>query len=134
LQDTPQFPVPQQTFSDGRQSTSAPAPIRFSNSTPQYFAFLNYSPHRVVFNNAEYPTAMHLHEAMKFLPNNPSFAERIRTCPDVQQVYPLSEELADRDPTSVREDWSAAYLPSVRLSSSFLIPRLIYTFVRRWSR
>ncbi|KAJ6591820.1 hypothetical protein DFH09DRAFT_1138010 [Mycena vulgaris] len=114
-QDMPQFPVPQQAFSDSQQQpfVAPPAPIRFSGSTPQYLAFLNYSPHPIVYRDAEYPSAMHLHEAMKYLPNNPSFAELIRVCPDISAVHPLSEDLTRKAPNSVRSDWGSAYLPSM---------------------
>ncbi|KAJ7460556.1 hypothetical protein FB451DRAFT_1181589 [Mycena latifolia] len=114
VQDPPQFPVPQQAFGDAQQAPFAaalPAPIHFSRSTPQYFAFLNYSPHPIMYNDVEYPSAMHLHEAMKYLPNNPALAERIRACPDISGVHPLSEELTRMSPDAVRSDWGTAYLP-----------------------
>ncbi|KAJ7743176.1 hypothetical protein B0H16DRAFT_1562120 [Mycena metata] len=107
LQDPP-FPVPRQNLSDG--SFMSPAPIRFNGSTPPYNAFLNYSPHRIVYNDIEYPSAMHLHEAMRFLPNDPTLAQRIRSCPDGAQVHPLSEQLARDYPASTRSDWPTAYL------------------------
>ncbi|KAJ7180435.1 hypothetical protein C8R46DRAFT_1069435 [Mycena filopes] len=111
-QDRP-FPVPRQNSNDGQQTFMSP--IRFSGATPDYYAFLNHSPYRVMYNGGYnndlyYPTVMHLHEAMRFLPNDPALAERIRTCPDVAQVHPLSEELARLYPTSVRSNWATAYL------------------------
>ncbi|KAJ6618895.1 hypothetical protein B0H10DRAFT_1794657 [Mycena sp. CBHHK59/15] len=96
----PQFPVPE---------PATAAPVRFSGTS--HVAFLNYSPHHIIYNGAEYPSAMHLHEALKFLPHNPGFAERIRNCPDVAGVHPLSEELARSSPNAVRPDWAAVYLP-----------------------
>ncbi|KAF7356801.1 S5A-REDUCTASE domain-containing protein [Mycena venus] len=103
------------SISDGRRSTapSIRTPIRFSSATPEYFAFLNYSPHHIIYAETDYPSAMHLHEALKYLPNNPSFAERIRNCPDVGQVHVLSEQLENQDPNAVRSDWPAVYLPSM---------------------
>ncbi|KAJ7636014.1 hypothetical protein DFH06DRAFT_1219737 [Mycena polygramma] len=110
-QNTPHFPVPQQNFSEATPRTQRRPPLRFSSSTPEYSAFLNYSPYRIVYNNVEYPTAMHLHEAMKY--TNPDFVERIRSCPDVAQVYPLSEQLSRTSPESVRPDWSSMYLSTM---------------------
>ncbi|KAJ7257874.1 hypothetical protein B0H12DRAFT_1110387 [Mycena haematopus] len=109
-------PVPpfsaSQAGSDGRRSIASTVrpPIRFSISTPQYHAFLTYSPHRVVYDEVTYPTAMHLHEALKYLPTNPAFAERIRTCPDAAGIHALSTQLETSSPNSVRPDWSAVYL------------------------
>ncbi|KAJ7074911.1 hypothetical protein B0H15DRAFT_868529 [Mycena belliarum] len=90
---------------------AGPAPIRFSRSTTNYLAFLMYSPHHIVYRDVEYPSAMHLHEAMKYLPNNPALAERIRACPDITGVHPLSTELSRMYPDAVRSDWGTAYLP-----------------------
>ncbi|KAJ7695159.1 hypothetical protein B0H17DRAFT_1056657 [Mycena rosella] len=113
--EAPQFPVPQQAFGDAQQTpfTAAPgpAPIRFSGATPEYLAFLNYSRHPIMYRDAEYPSAMHLHEAMKYLPHKPDFAERIRRCPSIGAVHPLSEELKHMSPDAVRSDWGTAYLP-----------------------
>ncbi|KAJ7924157.1 hypothetical protein B0H13DRAFT_1601952 [Mycena leptocephala] len=98
----------------GQPPAPAPStPIRFSGATPQFIPFLNYSPHRVMYQDAEYPSAMHLHEAMKFLPKNPAFAERIRTCADVARVYVLSEELTRQSPNAVRSDWASVYLSTM---------------------
>ncbi|KAJ6581270.1 hypothetical protein B0H19DRAFT_850909, partial [Mycena capillaripes] len=72
--------------------------------------FLTYSLHRVVYQDVEYPTAMHLHEAMKYLPNNPEFAERIRNCP-ITQLHHFSEDLIQTSPDAVRADWPTVYLP-----------------------
>ncbi|KAF8196668.1 hypothetical protein K438DRAFT_1456800, partial [Mycena galopus ATCC 62051] len=72
--------------------------------------FLNYSPHRIMYNEVMYPTAMHLHEALKFMPNNPAFADRIRTCFDPAQIGALSTQLERQDPNSVRSDWMTVHL------------------------
>ncbi|KAJ7337534.1 hypothetical protein DFH08DRAFT_705532 [Mycena albidolilacea] len=95
----------------GQPPAPAPlTPIRFSGFTPEFIPFLNYSPHRVIYQNAVYPTAMHLHEAMKFLPNSPAFAERIRACADVGRVHVLSKKLTRQSPNAVRSDWVSVYL------------------------
>ncbi|KAJ6585543.1 hypothetical protein B0H19DRAFT_871500, partial [Mycena capillaripes] len=78
-----------------------------------YAGFLHNSPHSVVYNNAEYPSLLHLHEAMKFLPNNPHLAERIRCCLGAREVYPLSDELTRLYPDAVRSDWPTLYLTSM---------------------
>ncbi|KAJ7126623.1 hypothetical protein C8R43DRAFT_1028645 [Mycena crocata] len=108
LHDPPQqFPVPQPAFGDRQE----PFVVRFSGSTPQYHAFLNYSPHAVMYHDVRYPSAMHLHEAMKYLPHNPGFAERIRSCLDFSTLQHLTDELARTYPDAIRADWGTQYLP-----------------------
>ncbi|KAF7370801.1 S5A-REDUCTASE domain-containing protein [Mycena sanguinolenta] len=104
-----------QASSDGRRSTapSVRLPIRFSSETPEYHGFLTYSAHRVMYNDVIYPTAMHLHEALKYLPVDPAFAERIRACPDPGEVHTLSAELQRQSPNSVRPDWPTVFLQSM---------------------
>ncbi|KAJ7024030.1 hypothetical protein C8F04DRAFT_969483 [Mycena alexandri] len=46
---------------------------------PQYNNFMNRSPHPIVYNNKEYPTAEHLFQAFKYMENRPDIAERLRT-------------------------------------------------------
>ncbi|KAJ7224504.1 hypothetical protein GGX14DRAFT_694201 [Mycena pura] len=103
------MPVPP-TPADLQNYAQTQQPIRFSGSTPQYAAFLNYSPHRIIYNDKDYPTAMHMHEAMKFLPANPALAERIRMCPDVTEVYSISADLERLFPDAVRSDWPVEYI------------------------
>ncbi|KAJ7286331.1 hypothetical protein C8J57DRAFT_1287346 [Mycena rebaudengoi] len=104
---SPNMPMP--------MPATAPEPIRFSGATQRYFAFLNYSPHRIMYQGVEYPSAMHLHEAMKYMPHNPALAERIRQCPSVADVHPLSEELTrNGGPRAVRADWGEVYLSLMR--------------------
>ncbi|KAJ7286324.1 hypothetical protein C8J57DRAFT_1051547, partial [Mycena rebaudengoi] len=79
--------------------------------------FLNDSPHRIIYQGAMYPSAMHLHEAMKYMPHNPAIAERIRRCPSVADVHPLSlsEELTrNGGPHAVRAGWGEVYLSLMR--------------------
>ncbi|KAF7309600.1 Phosphoinositide phospholipase C [Mycena indigotica] len=93
------------------QQTAEAPPIRFSGNSYEFAGLLNYSPHRVVYGGREYPTAMHLHEAMKFLPDNLALAERIRHCPDVTQVYAVSQDLVDQfGEAAVRSDWADNYI------------------------
>ncbi|KAJ7480096.1 hypothetical protein B0H11DRAFT_1267163 [Mycena galericulata] len=94
--------------SGNEQPSSSLAPLRFSSSF--FPGFLNYSPHRIVYNDIEYPSAMHLHEAMKYLPDHPELAERIRHCSDVYSLLPLSEQLASEAPNAVRSDWASVHL------------------------
>ncbi|KAG6872718.1 hypothetical protein C0995_007285 [Termitomyces sp. Mi166 len=69
-------------------------PIYFNQDT-EYAPFLNHSPHSVSYERVRYPTATHLIEAMKFLPedkHNRGIAELIRKCVDLADVYRLSHE------------------------------------------
>lgn len=81
--------------------------IEFSQaSLPE---FVNHSPHRVMYKNKIYPSAMHLHEAMKFLETKPELAETIRTTENVEDVYPLTASLQ----AWVRPDWGTVFLEKV---------------------
>ncbi|KAK7030607.1 S5A-reductase domain-containing protein [Favolaschia claudopus] len=122
----PQFsPQPgssrRQSAGSARRQSTGPAvasqgrgPTLFSFDTPDYHGFLNYSPHRIVYQDRTYPTAMHLHEALKYMPTNPAYAERIRLCPKPEDVYTLSTQLENQSPSSVRADWPTVYLESMR--------------------
>lgn len=91
-------------------------PIRFDH-TGSYAGFVNHSNHRVMYKNKMYPTALHLLEAMKFT-HRPDLQERIRTCKDVHDMYPLSASLQEH----VRSDWGQVFLQIVRgLFLSFFI-------------
>ncbi|KAJ7776900.1 hypothetical protein DFH07DRAFT_32385 [Mycena maculata] len=45
----------------------------------QYYGFTNWAPHRVKYNDKEYPTSEHLFQAFKYIDNRPDIAEMIRT-------------------------------------------------------
>ncbi|KAG1752408.1 uncharacterized protein EDB91DRAFT_1044509 [Suillus paluster] len=79
-------------------------PVKFDH-IGELSGFVNHSPHRVLYRNKMYPTAMHLLEAMKFT-EHPELQERIRTCTDVGDMYPLSASFQDR----VRPDWGLVFL------------------------
>jgi len=83
-------------------------PIKFDH-TGELSGFVNHSPHRVLHRNKMYPTAMHLLEAMKFTAH-PEIQERIRTCKDVGDMYPLSASFQQY----VRPDWGQVFLHTVR--------------------
>ncbi|KAK0190371.1 hypothetical protein F5146DRAFT_551255 [Armillaria mellea] len=72
--------------------------ITFDN---EYRDFCNHSFHRVMYNNQTYDTAMHLFEAMKFLPDNPQLADNIRLCKNIGDVFPMSANFAQYQ----RSDW-----------------------------
>ncbi|KAF8547014.1 DUF1768-domain-containing protein [Imleria badia] len=79
-------------------------PVKFDH-TGDYAGFVNHSPHRVMYKNKMYPTALHLLEAMKFT-HQPALQERIRTCRDVNDMYPLSASFQEH----VRSDWGQVFL------------------------
>ena len=87
-------------------------PIHF-NHIGELSGFVNHSPHRVLYRNKMYPTAMHLLEAMKFIAH-PDIQERIRTCKDVSDMYPLSASFQQY----VRPDWGQVFLKTVRMFHS----------------
>lgn len=88
-------------------------PVTFSHQSDELAGFMNHSAHRVLHQNKTYPSALHLHEAFKFMDHRPELAERIRHCARVQEVYPLSASLQDQ----VRPDWGQVFLGKVCLYS-----------------
>ncbi|KAF4619526.1 hypothetical protein D9613_004868 [Agrocybe pediades] len=84
---------------------TSPPPVMF-NQDGQYNGFLNHSPHRIIYRNQTYPTALHLHEAMKFIDHRPEIAETIRRCLDVHSVYPISAQYQEHQ----RSDWYLKYI------------------------
>jgi len=70
---------------------------------------MNHSPHRVLYQNKLYPSALHLLEALKFIAHRPDLGERIRGVKDVQDVYPLSASMQE----FVRPDWGQVFLQMV---------------------
>ncbi|KAJ3734614.1 hypothetical protein DFJ43DRAFT_137205 [Lentinula guzmanii] len=81
-------------------------PLIFTQFSPSYQGFFPHSPHRVMYNNAIYPTATHLHEALKYLPSHPTIAAQIRLCVNLNDVYPLSAA----NTGYVRPDWGNIFL------------------------
>jgi hypothetical protein len=94
---TPTTPVP--------PIPSSPPAIRF-DQFGKHAMFMNHSPHRVVWNNKTYPTALHLHEALKFMESRPDVAEQIRACERPEDVYPLSAAFQQYQ----RPDWGNVYM------------------------
>lgn len=109
------IPPPGPTASTMPVPTHGP-PIKFDH-TGDYAGFVNHSHHRVMYKNKMFPTALHLLEAMKFT-HRPDLQERIRTCKDVNDMYPLSASFQEH----VRLDWGQVFLQIVRgpVSFSFL--------------
>ena len=87
-----------------------PPTIKF-DQVGSYTQFMNHSPHRVVWKGLQYPTALHLHEALRFLDHRPDIAEQIRRCGSVHEVYPLTAKYVDQQ----RPDWGEQFLPLVCL-------------------
>ncbi|KAF8076853.1 hypothetical protein FPV67DRAFT_1406118 [Lyophyllum atratum] len=89
------------------RAQAAPQPMIDSDASPdqpiyfdqdsEYSYYLIHSPHPVFHEGQEYPTAAHLLEALKFLPDHPEIAERIRQCDDTEEVYQLSAEYAQHE-------------------------------------
>ncbi len=63
-----------------------------------------------MYDNKIYPTAMHLHEAMKFMDHKPELVEPIRACESVEEVYPLAARFA----AWVRPDWGRVFVDKVK--------------------
>ena len=85
-------------------------PVRF-NGYGEHSGLLYHSPHRVMYQDELYPTALHLFEALKFLEHRPDLADRIRLCEHVEDVTAISASFADY----TRRDWGNVALATVRL-------------------
>ncbi|KAF5386371.1 hypothetical protein D9757_006627 [Collybiopsis confluens] len=88
-----------------RPSTPLP-PFILMQSSRTYQGFLPHTPHRIIYQNKTYPTASHLHEALKYLPAHPEIASIIRSCAslrDVRQVKAVNRRW-------VRSDWGKVFL------------------------
>ncbi|KAF8462184.1 hypothetical protein DFH94DRAFT_640741 [Russula ochroleuca] len=70
---------------------------------------LHYSPHSVLYEDKQYPTALHLFEACKFLPDWPDLADRVRQCQHIDQVTSTSAGLAN----FIRPDWGNVMLSTM---------------------
>ncbi|KAF8885768.1 hypothetical protein BD779DRAFT_657778 [Infundibulicybe gibba] len=83
------FPMPAPSPAPGPSQTqptnaaSDSSHVRF-NQQSRFAGFMNHSPHRVLYANKTYPSATHLHEALKYLDHRPDLAERIRTCQNIK--------------------------------------------------
>lgn len=103
---------PPQTYQFSQPSPSNQPYLVSPNGTTMEFShtslpdFLNHSPHRVMYANKIYPSAMHLHEAMKFTETKPELAETIRNTENVEDIYPFTARLQ----VWVRPDWGAVFL------------------------
>ncbi|KAI0028427.1 hypothetical protein K488DRAFT_58656 [Vararia minispora EC-137] len=58
------------------------------------------SPHAILYGDGYYPTALHLFEALKFLPHRPDIAEMIRQAPSNALA-----RLSKRHARAMRADW-----------------------------
>ena len=84
--------------------------LRF-NGYGEYAGLLYHSPHTVMYEDELYPTALHLFEALKFLPHRPDLADQIRLCEHVEEVTAISASFAEH----TRRDWGNVALSTVRL-------------------
>jgi predicted NAD-dependent protein-ADP-ribosyltransferase YbiA (DUF1768 family) len=94
-----------------------PSVIKF-NGHGEFSGLLYYSPHSVVYKDELYPTALHLFEALKFLPHRPDLADRVRQCERVEQVASIRAELVD----FIRQDWGNVMLSWVSKLLPYLVP------------
>ncbi|KAF8626719.1 hypothetical protein AX17_006485 [Amanita inopinata Kibby_2008] len=78
------------TAEESGPSTSN-APLYFTQSRSDHYSeFTNELPHAVQFLDKNYRTAVHLIEALKYMDHAPAFAEKIRECKTVKEVYKTS--------------------------------------------
>ncbi|KIJ69838.1 hypothetical protein HYDPIDRAFT_171815 [Hydnomerulius pinastri MD-312] len=103
----PQPAVPGAPHDSGMPVPDRGPPVKFDH-TGELGGFVNHSRHRVLYKNKTYPTALHLLEAMKFT-ERPDLQERIRTCSDVNDMYPLSASFQEH----VRADWGQVFLKTM---------------------
>ena len=92
------------------KGVGAVAPTVRFNGYGEYSGLLFLSPHTVFYEDALYPTALHLFEALKFLKHRPDLADKIRLCEHVEDVAAISAPFA----AHTRRDWGDVALASVR--------------------
>lgn len=76
-----------------------------------------HSPHRVHGDDHTivYPTATHMYEAQKYLPQHPEIADRIRLLKKVEDVYSVSAPFKQFE----RADWPQVFLTLVSTYTLF---------------
>ncbi|THH05199.1 hypothetical protein EW145_g4965 [Phellinidium pouzarii] len=105
-------PVPPLVAGQGPSSSSSSSsrdgvePIRFNFSSPEYNGFCHLSPHRVLYKNTLYPSAVHLLEAHKFLGRRDDIAELVRGARDLHE---LGRIVSDSQ-RHARRDWERVVL------------------------
>lgn len=104
-------------------------PVRF-NGYGEYSGLLYHSPHRVMYEEELYPTALHLFEALKFLEHRPDLADQIRLCERVEDVTAISASFAEH----TRRDWGNVALATVRLFFSLCALAVLIGRTDRWTR
>ena len=123
----PSSPVPFDTPMTGENTRGGPAKTPLAvlsvvefNGYGEFSGLIYYSPHSVLYEDELYPTALHLFEALKFLPYWPDLADRVRRCERVEQVASISAELTN----FVRQDWGNIMLSMVSEVFPYPLPRL----------
>ncbi|KAF8462183.1 hypothetical protein DFH94DRAFT_858154 [Russula ochroleuca] len=81
-------------------------PVIGLNGNGEFSGLLYYSPHSVLYEDKQYPTALHLFEARKFLPHWPDIADLVRQCERVEQVPSVCAEMTNL----IRPDWGNVML------------------------
>jgi hypothetical protein len=100
----------------GGPTPRGPSQSLYFNENTEHAGFLNHSLHRIFYNNLAYPSAMHLAEAIKFLPHRPDIADSIRTCEDMGEAFSIAaQHQNEQDPA-----WSSKYLDIVSLFTCYL--------------
>jgi len=114
-------PSPSPSPSSGRPpGTARRQVLRFSSDLyGPYAGLLYHSPQPVRYDGEEYPTALHLFEARKFLDHRPEIALSIRLCERVDEALRISAEMS----TYMRPDWGEAVALSI-VSNLFSLSHL----------
>ncbi|KAI0717962.1 hypothetical protein C8Q72DRAFT_154733 [Fomitopsis betulina] len=83
-----------------REHTPAPPAVRVHRRN-EFSGLIPSSEHIVRWNHKSYPTAFHLHEALKFMEHSPEVAEEIRHCPTVEEA----RDVAIANQHLIPDDW-----------------------------
>ncbi|KAH9884924.1 hypothetical protein C8Q73DRAFT_660392 [Cubamyces lactineus] len=71
----------------------------------QYAGLLHTSLHKVHYDCKSYPTAMHLLEALRFLPAHPDYAEQVRRCGTPEEASAIASNCRHL----WRQDWESTF-------------------------
>jgi hypothetical protein len=116
---SPLPPAPLSPIRSPRPLARGP-PVAFNERTfPHLEGFMLSSPHAVYYQGARYPSAFHLLEAMKFMPERAhtedakelrTLVERLRQCQTIDEV----QDFVEGARSWMRQDWDEVVTYKVR--------------------
>ncbi|KAL7282769.1 hypothetical protein ACG7TL_004245 [Trametes sanguinea] len=98
-----------------------PPPIRIDGRN-EYAGLLHTSPHKVFYGHKGYSTALHLLEALRFLPNYPDYAEQVRRCGTPEEA------------SAIASNWRHLWKPDWEAQLENVLDEVMYTKLMQHER